>query len=77
MFVLLFVKLENMSVILDLDETDNTNQSNKILKREHAKINKVSYASPLNPYDRYKDKKTDLYEPRKPGKGIDLSEVDK
>lgn len=41
-------------------------------KREHAKIQTAKFESPLNPYDIFKNKKTQLYEPRTPGKGIKI-----
>ena len=41
-------------------------------KREHAKMPTAKFASPLNPYDIYKNKKTQLYEPRTPGRGIKI-----
>lgn len=44
--------------------------------RKHEKVTSISFNSPLNPYERYKDKATNLYEPRKQGGGVRI-EVEK
>lgn len=44
-------------------------------KRQHSKTPTATFSNPLNPYDRYKDTKSQLYEPRTPGKGIKIEEV--
>jgi len=44
-------------------------------RRTHANLAKTAYASPLKTYkeyDRYKDKKTGLYEPVKPSRGLKI-----
>lgn len=46
-------------------------------KRSHAKLASNSFSSPLNPYDRYKDKSTNLYAPRKQGGGVKIEVEEK
>lgn len=47
----------------------------KDTKRMHAQVAKNLFSSPLSPYDRYKDKNSNLYAPRKQGGGVRI-EVD-
>ncbi len=44
----------------------------EVKKRGHAKMPTAKFSNPLNPYDIYKNKKTQLYEPRTPGRGIKI-----
>lgn len=46
-------------------------------KREHVPVAKAKFSNALNPYDQFKDKKSNLYTPRKPKGGIELKREDK
>lgn len=71
-----------LTIILDVltykyfKKQDVQDPIQKGAKREHARLSKTTYSNPLNPYDIYKDKETNLYEPRKQGGGVKI-EVDK
>ena len=41
-------------------------------ERKHVPVAKASFQNALNPYDQYKDKKSQLYVPRKPKGGIEI-----
>ena len=83
MFIFLVLVFVFIAIIVFLVYSKEENNSNENIKknnrviRKHEKITKISFGSPLDPYERYIDKSTKLYEPRKQGGGIKIEEGDK
>ena len=44
----------------------------KKVARKHDAIAKATFSNALDPYAAYKDKKSNLYVPRKPGGGVEI-----
>lgn len=45
-------------------------------ERKHTPVAKASFSNALNPYDQFKDKKSNLYVPRRPKGGVELKPME-
>ena len=78
---LLVARYIEIKTLVEISRKMNKNEEKEEKpKRVHSNVAKAAYNSPLKTYkeyDRYKDKKTGLYEPLKPnGRGIKIKEDD-
>ena len=53
-------------------QLNNNIKNNNKLYRKHEKLAKTSFTSALDPYEKYKDKSTKLYVPRRQGGGVKI-----
>lgn len=81
MFILLFIYLLvaryiEIKTLIDIKQKlDIKEEKAEKTKRVHARVAKAAYESPLKTfkeYDKYKSKKTGLYEPVKPSRGLKI-----
>ncbi len=83
MFIItdLMILIIGATIIWLLYKTNKTIIEQKLqpvkTKREHVPVAKTKFNNALNPYEKYKDKKSNLYAPIKPKGGIELKKEDK